>query len=411
MKILHISAQKPDSTGSGIYLSGLIKGMMQFSSEQALIIGIDLCDSIEKIYEKFDNRIDIYPMIYNKGVLDFDVPGMSDNMPYNSTKYSDITETQAKHIKEEFEKILENAIDDFKPDIILCHHLYFVTSIVRNKYPNKKVVSICHGTCIRQILSNNFQKQFILDNIKKLDMVFALHKEQANQIEKVYCVDSKKIVVLGSGFDNTIFYNKGYKKEDTIKLTYAGKISYSKGLIQLINALDNEKREFKNQIELMIVGDGSNKEEVNYIKKLALQSEVKIIFTGRVNQNELSQILNNSDIFVLPSFYEGLPLVILEALSCGNYIITTDIPGIKEWIGDEINSSGLIQYVKLPRMRSVSIPYDEDINEFEQNLRKAIFEAVKYRCEYSNRGKYIDISQLSWSNLSKKLYENLCSLN
>ena len=63
MNILHVSAQKPDSTGSGIYMSGIINGMEKLCDKQALVAGIDIGDSVEKIKEKF--KVDCIINLYN----------------------------------------------------------------------------------------------------------------------------------------------------------------------------------------------------------------------------------------------------------------------------------------------------------------------------------------------------------
>ena len=61
MNILHIITQKPNSTGSGIYMSGMIKGFDKLGYSQGVIAGIDKEDSINC----FDDNIKFYPVIYN----------------------------------------------------------------------------------------------------------------------------------------------------------------------------------------------------------------------------------------------------------------------------------------------------------------------------------------------------------
>ena len=86
MKILHIITQKPNSTGSGIYLSGMIKGFEKIGHKQAVIAGIDVNDDVNC----FPSEVSFYPVKYNCGELNFPVVGMSDSMPYESTRYKDL---------------------------------------------------------------------------------------------------------------------------------------------------------------------------------------------------------------------------------------------------------------------------------------------------------------------------------
>ncbi len=404
MNILHVSAQKPDSTGSGIYMSGIIKGMQKLGNKQVLVAGIDIEDNVENIENKFDNKVEFFPVIYNSKELDFNVPGMSDNMPYPSTRYRDMSYSMAEKMKKAIIASLKEAVRNFEPDVIVCHHLYFSTSIVRELFPDKKVVAISHGTCLRQIRSIDFKKDYILDNVKKLDRIYALHNEQKKIIANIFGINNEKIEVLGSGYDSSVFYNKKYKKEGSVKISYAGKLSYSKGLLPFIDALDSLDYD-KNTIKIVFAGDGSIEEEKNTIIKKANNCKYEIDFIGRVDQFRLCEELNKSDIFVLPSYYEGLPLVLLEAMSCGNYIISTDVDGVEEWLGDRIKNSGLIEYVSLPKMKAVSIPYEEELDAFKNRLKYAIEKAVDFRIK--NRDKSLNIENLSWDGLAKSLLGSL----
>ena len=124
MRVLHITAQKPNSTGSGVYMSGLIDSMDKLGHEQAVIAGIDVRDN----RNSFKDNIKYYPMIYNTDKLPFPVIGMSDNMPYESTKYKELTPYMVEQIKYEFLRTLNKALDEFKPELIICNHLYLTTS-------------------------------------------------------------------------------------------------------------------------------------------------------------------------------------------------------------------------------------------------------------------------------------------
>ncbi len=80
--------------------------------------------------------------------------------------------------------------------------------------------------------------------------------------------------------------------------------------------------------------------------------------------------MGSCHIFILPSFYEGLPLVLLEALASGCRIITTDLPGCKELLGDA--DPDLVEFIKLPVMKQIDRPEPEDLPIVEMRLREAI---------------------------------------
>ena len=68
-------------------------------------------------------------------------------------------------------------------------------------------------------------------------------------------------------------------------------------------------------------------------------------FLGKLEQMELAKVYNTCDIFALPSFSEGLPLTVIEALACGDRVVMSDLPGIREWL-DTYAPGADIRYVR-----------------------------------------------------------------
>jgi glycosyltransferase involved in cell wall biosynthesis len=400
MNILHILTQKPNSTGSATYMCATIKGFK--GHNQAIVAGIDKNDIVDFQVE----NVKFYPVLYNTKDLPFDVVGMSDIMPYPSTKYRDLNETKVNQLKEEFKKVIKRAIDEFKPDVIISHHLYLLTSFVREIVDDIKVIGICHGTCLKQLLSHDLERDYIISNIAKLDKIVALHNEQKKDIIDIFGVDDNLVEVLGCGYDEEIFFrnssNLGLEK---IIITYAGKIAKIKGVESLIKALNKLKFD-KNLIEVNIVGDGSDEEEYKQIYDLAMKSKYKINFLGKLSQTKLASLLRQSHLFVLASFAEGLPLVVIEALASGCNVVTTDILGVKEWMGDVINDSSKINYVKLPKMKDLTTPFEDDLENFETNLSNSLNDMIMKIINDDSRNKNVDMIDKTWRGLCKKL-ENI----
>ena len=141
MKILSITAQKPDSTGSGVFLTELVKGFSLLGCPQAVVCGTVPGESLN-----FPEDIALFPVHYQSRELPFPVCGMSDEMPYESTRYRDMDEKMTLQFRSAFEKKISEAMETFQPDVILCHHLYFMASLVREMYPNIPVYGQCHGS-------------------------------------------------------------------------------------------------------------------------------------------------------------------------------------------------------------------------------------------------------------------------
>lgn len=101
------------------------------------------------------------------------------------------------------------------------------------------------------------------------------------------------------------------------------------------------------KIEVWLAGGYGNQLEYETIKKLADQSPYPVKFLGRLDQPQLAERMNQADVFVLPSFYEGLPLVVIEALACGLQVVCTDLPGVRPWLEENIGTCP-VKFVSLP---------------------------------------------------------------
>ena len=101
----------------------------------------------------------------------------------------------------------------------------------------------------------------------------------------------------------------------------------------------------------------------------------------------------SSDIFVLPSFYEGLPMTVIEALACGAKVVVTDLPGIKPWIQKNVKNAPVI-YVTPPEMKNIDEAVAESLPTFEKNLAEAIIESSQLVVDED-----LDLSKVSWTNI------------
>lgn len=131
--------------------------------------------------------------------------------------------------------------------------------------------------------------------------------------------------------------------------------SYRKGqhiLIETVKILKDKGY----SIELRLIGEGKKKEEFEQLaKRLGLEKEV--LFLGKISSREtLFQQLKESDIFLLPSKLEGLPRVIIEALSASLPVIASDVNGNSELVQSEL----LVQEFKASN-------YSEKIQELIEN--------------------------------------------
>ncbi len=117
------------------------------------------------------------------------------------------------------------------------------------------------------------------------------------------------------------------------KLVYVGRLSAEKGVPILFDSLSLlNTRGY--DIELTLLGDGPDR---SYLENLAKETGVttKVTFGGFVDQETIAKTLRESDIFVLPSFAEGIPVALMEAMAIGIPVIATYVGGITELVVDQ----------------------------------------------------------------------------
>ena len=363
MKILHVLAQLPIKTGSGVYFTNVIEGLKQFDVEQAAVYATTPEYDFNFLDEKFEVE-------FQGKDISFPIVGMSDIMPYENTLYKNMTAEMLENWKEAVRKKLEKANKEFKPDVVITHHLWILSSIVCDVFEGEKVIGVCHNTDIRQAEKNPAMKDKYVKNLGKLDKILALSSGVIEGISNIYSYPEDKIVNIGAGYNEKIFYPaEKYEKHDNVKILYAGKFDESKGFYELIKAFRLlEKKD--NNVELELIGN-LKEEDRPRVEDLVGDSK-KIKIYNAVDQVHLGEIMRHKDIFILPSYFEGLGLIAVEALGSGLRVVATEIEGLIEFLGDKINNSEIIEYIAMPTIYDTDKAVEEEKPAFVNRIVGAL---------------------------------------
>lgn len=397
MKILHVLTQLPAKTGSGVYFSNLIESLNNLGVENAAIYGF------EEGHEINVKAGLIEEVTYNTGELPFHICGMSDLMPYESTIYSKMTEEEIDLLLAAFEEKLLKMKETFKPDLVIAHHLFLVTDLVRRVFPQTKVVGISHGTDIRQIKKcQHFLHR--LENLKDLDLVLTVTSAEDQAMVDLLKIDPGKIRLVGGGYNQKVFYPAKEKKDsDQIIIMYAGKISPSKGVFELASTVPLLAEANKN-IEVHLVGNASE-EDKKVLRENANNLENLKIYDAE-NQAIMANHLRCADIFVLPSYFEALGLIAIEALACHKLAVTSQIEGLKTLLGLDLCSSGIIEFVDLPRIINVDQAVEEDKPAYVERLaEKILLQISRLDKEIFTEAISQAIYSYSWDHIGKRIFE------
>jgi len=240
------------------------------------------------------------------------------------------------------------------PYIVYCHG-----SDVYCNWKFKKVIS-------KLVLENAEAAVVVTDSMK-------------NKI-KEFGFNIKNIFTIPNGVELSEFENlsktdvrKKLKIDDSENIIlFVGTLKTVKGIKYLIEAVKIVKEKGL-KIKLLLVGDGEEKEELKKISE-KLNLKENIIFVGRIDNKEIPEYMIASDIFVLPSLSEGLPVVILEAMASGIPIIATKVGGVPDIVKDKEN--GFLVDSKSPTQIAEKILYllaNDDTRKFISlnNFKKA----------------------------------------
>ena len=142
-----------------------------------------------------------------------------------------------------------------------------------------------------------------------------------------------KIHIVRCGLNEQFLKQQAVPIPQNSRLVCVGRLSEQKGHLVLLEAINNLVSKGI-QLKLLLVGDGPLRSEIeSLIASLKLQDYVEI--TGWATNSEVRQHILDSQLMVLPSFAEGLPVVIMEALALGRPVISTYIAGIPELLDNQ----------------------------------------------------------------------------
>jgi glycosyltransferase involved in cell wall biosynthesis len=232
-----------------------------------------------------------------------------------------------------------------KPDLILNYWLYpdgyAAVSIARELRVPVIVGAI--GSDIRR-RNDPITVRLVRETMLRADAVITV-SEELRQQAIAQGVPADKVTAILNGCDTAVFH-PGDRASARAQLgcgaageliVYAGNLLDSKGLGELMEAFLQLAR-VRQGLRLAIVGQGPYRETIER-RAAAAGMESRVILPGRCDAAGIARWMLASDVFCLPSYSEGCPNVVVEALACGRPVVGTKVGGIPELVKE---ASGLL---------------------------------------------------------------------
>lgn len=192
-------------------------------------------------------------------------------------------------------------------------------------------------------------------------------------------IGAKKTIVVYNGINLDGLPPRRRNKSQKV-VTYTGRLIWAKGVQDLITvfaSVGNGK--------LQIVGDGNYYHDLeNLVCRLSLDGMV--VFVGNCSHDRVMDILAGTDVFVNPSYSEGLPTSVMEAMAMGLPVVATDVGGTRELVRDGHNG-----YLVAPRQPS--------------SLAAAITKAMRNSTEIGENAKRTIREQFNWDAITSQMVE------
>ena len=216
-------------------------------------------------------------------------------------------------------------------------------------------------------------------SIKRAKHIFAISESTKNDIIRYYGLDSSKITVTYPGYDQTRF-KPGIKREkiEAIKRKYGIKNDYlfflstlkpNKNIEGLLEAF---KLLGKKDLSLAIAGRKGWLFETIFAKVRKLDLGKRVVFTDFLPEEEVPALIKGAQVFVMPSFWEGFGIPVVEAMACGTPVLVSNKGSLPEIVG----KAGVIVDPHQPK--EIAQGMEKAMEEKDDLIKKGLDQAKKF---------------------------------
>lgn len=400
MRLLHILSQRPGRSGSGVFLASMVREAARRGYEQHVIVAGPPETGAAELPPLA--REQVSPIIFPSIDAPFHVPGNSDVMPYPTTVFSRMSELQIEQYLMVSRRVMETVRAKFRPEVVHAHHLWLMSALARQVFDDVPMLATSHNAELRQMIKAPHLAPRVLQGVRAINKVCVLTPQSLTDTVEGFDVDPDRIVITGAGFRDDLFHAPQtprvaiitelrerfgvvlpHDKEVSL-VTFVGRLSTPKGIPFLLKAAAQLERGAQ-PFRILLVGASGSGEDGRKMGELVTAAGPLVIHLGAQPQEAVAKLLQVSNVFVLPSLFEGLPLTMLEALACGCPAIVSALPTVRSWVPQEWREAGYVELVPALDTSHADEPVAADVPRFVADIAAALKRQLTHRQTMQSR--------------------------
>jgi len=202
-------------------------------------------------------------------------------------------------------------------------------SLLAKLFRKKVILAPRSGFILRDIEQSKFMRSYVKMVTSRVDFVICQSEFWAVFFKKLSGKGDEALPIIHNWIDTTK-YNSVKKDTDpsTINVLFMSWVDKNKGIFDLVNSAENVCAQYEN-VRFHIAGEGSALEDIKGLVR-QLQLNDKFVFHGWVNGDKKSELLSSSQIYVLPSHFEGFPNSLVEGMASGLAVISSNVGSVND---------------------------------------------------------------------------------
>ena len=250
--------------------------------------------------------------------------------------YAALSDAQLDLFVTSFQDRLREAIEGFRPDVIECQHVWAMPYAVAQL--GLPFFVMAHHSDQMAFHQDPHMRPLATEAARAAEKVFALSNANRAEIIALYGVPEDDVVVMGNGYDRTVFQPKAVDRASLLAafgltvppeaplVTFAGKLSRTKGVDLILEANRMLRARLPNPPHFILFGSGRLDETLDAARPEAYERE-GCHFLGHQTYEVVSDFHAVARLSVMPSRAEGFGLAALEAMGCGLPVVVTRLGG------------------------------------------------------------------------------------